>query len=50
MPQVMYSNNMYKHTSFDFIPEQYRVRVKVALLVPAGLAIMFLMVLVVQGM
>jgi len=52
MPTAMHMHyhNTHKHELLSFIPEKYRDTVKVALLVPTGLAALTLFLLLGQSM
>ena len=52
MPTAMHMHyhNTHKHTPLAFIPEEYRDTVKIALLVPTGLAALTLFLLLGQSM
>jgi len=50
MPHVAHYYNHNRHTLFDFIDEQYRDTVKVALLASVGFAALFLFIMLGQSM
>lgn len=50
MSSVVHYHNTYNHSSFDFIPRQYRDIIKIVLLVPLGLALLITFLFLGQSM